>query len=160
MLTRTKVEFNRFYMPSIIFNNTALLFEKNDSLAIADYFKRRGRDVMVVNGITRSSEPLKSNEGVYSQETKQRCLNTYGFVQNDEYLTNDVVKTVRESIQLMFQTGHKYGHDVLVIEGFGSSLEVAEVFRQEICKTDGLFHTIVFTSDEYSDIYASAFNKK
>jgi hypothetical protein len=160
----TKVVFDRFYIPSIIFNHTNLYFERRGSQTIADYFKQRGRVALIIRCVAEPEDTTNTTvavplHGFYSQESNHRIFQLAGFVTNKESLQPPELIPFREKIQFMFQTGHKYSHDVLIIEGFGSAPQIAQLFQQEILKSHGLFHSIVFTSAEYVDVYANIFNK-
>ena len=158
----TKVVFDRFYIPSIIFNHTNLHFERRGSQIIADYFKQRGRVALIIRCVAEPEDTTATTatlHGFYSQESNHRIFQLAGFVTNKESLQPPELIPFREKIQFMFQTGHKYSHDVLIIEGFGSAPQIAQLFQQEILKSHGLFHSIVFTSAEHVDVYANIFNK-
>jgi len=164
----TKVVFDRFYIPSIIFNHTNLYFERRSSQIIADYFKQRGHVALIIRCVAEPEDTIDTTataattvplHGFYSQESNHRIFQLAGFVTNKESLQPPELIPFREKIQFMFQTGHKYSHDVLIIEGFGSAPQIAQLFQQEILKSHGLFHSIVFTSAEHVDVYANIFNK-
>jgi hypothetical protein len=160
----TKVVFDRFYIPSIIFNHTNLYFERRGSQTIADYFKQRCHVALIIRCVAEPEDTTNTTvavplHGFYSQESNYRIFQLAGFVTNKESLQPPELIPFREKIQFMFQTGHKYSHDVLIIEGFGSAPQIAQLFQQEILKSHGLFHSIVFTSAEHVDVYANIFNK-
>ena len=162
--TSETVKYNRFYIPCIIFNSTRVLIEHRRAIDIAYTLKGAGRDVLMLKFDSNATYSLGKDEGTYAWRIQiDGAPHPFGYmivpglVCNEPLSAEDAI-TVYRNIVLLFQTAHAKGYDTIVLETLGASEQVAELFRREIRRMNGLFHTIVFATP-HNDVYSTVFHK-
>jgi hypothetical protein len=162
--TSETVKYNRFYIPCFIFHSTRVLIEYRKAIDIAYMFKEARRDVLLLKFDPTATYSLDKDEATYAWRIQiDGVPHPFGYMiapglVRNEPLSAEDATLVHQNIVLLFQTAHAKGYDTLVLETLGASAQVAELFRREIFRTNGLFHTIVFATP-HNDVYEQVFYK-